>query len=579
MTQELVAEQRRFTAVLVGAYILTALLLLYFFYFPSLGTPLFSDILIVLGVLVLLSSLVYAAIKARRSSEVSLVLLATVLFSILASLIPHLRLTYPYKHDCYFYFISFLNILEHGTLQPMLGWWYGLVDVHLQWPVMYLLGSMTAQVTAIDSISFLRFQQPLTGVISALAVFALAREVTRNNTIALLSVLFALASDVVIARHSQYHPQGLALTFFVLFLYFCLKSRSIRGLSYNALALVVLAAFLLTHHFSSIFVALLAIGAIGLNHLVSIFPPWIGRITRVAREIRADYSVWMIVAVAGIAYHLMIPSPVLPHFILSAIEAQPDAPLWLVGGDVPILVTLLNSSKWGILFVAGISILRVLRTPKPHELRLLVLLVCTLLAGVVSHFIIGGPSGRVILFYTPLVSVFAAMTIGQLYVCQKISIRRTQVTKVIIILISAVLLAAGFFNAHWMPALYFKSSEPNVHFYFSNVLSSVNKYGYTGEWIKRHTPQDSRYIVKWDTWILPFFFAERPMGNIQRVESVQQAHKLDGFVLVNPDIPDYFDGKHFDKERFLDFIDILYTNGVIRVGWSRQNSEFSPNPG
>ena len=109
------------------------------------------------------------------------------LLIILARSIPHLRLAYPPLHDPYFYFSCFLNIVEHGTLQPILSEWYSsAISINIQWPVMHLLGAMTAQVTAIDSMWFLRFQQPLMGAIFALAVFALAKEATKNNTIALL---------------------------------------------------------------------------------------------------------------------------------------------------------------------------------------------------------------------------------------------------------------------------------------------------------------------------------------------------------------------------------------------------------
>ncbi len=234
-----------------------------------------------------------------------------------------------------------------------------------------------------------------------------------------------------------------------------------------------------------------------------------------------------------------------------------------VGADVPMLTTLLNSAKWGILLLAAFSIIKAIRTPQPHQFPLLILLACILSAGFIGNYLTGGPIDRFILLYVPIVSVFAAMTVHKVFI-NKVPIGRTQLAKVIMVSIIGVLLAAGFFNAQPMPAFYFKSSQPNTYYWSSNVLSSVNKYEYTGQWIKEFTPQDSKYITEWDTWILPFFYAERPSGNIQPIKSIED--KLYGYAVINPSIPYYYEGRYFDKEHFLNSINILYTNGVLVIG-------------
>ncbi len=561
-----VHDNKQLVFTLSLGYILTALTIAYFYFFPTLINPLFSDILIVLGVLLLLCCLIYASIKAKSSREVILVLSAIMLLSILARLVPHLRLVYPPLHDPYFYFISFLNILEHGTLQPILSWWYPLLDMHLQWPVMHLLGAMTAQVTGIDSMWFLRFQAPLLGAVFSLAVFALAKEGTKNNTIALLSALFASASDVAIFYQAEYHPQGFASIFFVLFLYIYLKSRITGRLSYRVLALMCIGVFVLSHHFSSIFVALLAISFIGLNHLISILPRRIGWIIQVAREVRADYNLWIILAVTGLAYHFVMVaiSPVV-EFLRMAIEAQPPAMLLAIGADVPILTLLLNSAKWGILLLAAFSIIKAIQTPQPHEFRLLVLLACILFSGFITTYIIGGPTDRLILFYVPIVSIFAAMTIHELFMLNKVSLQRVQAIKAATVFIVGLLLAAGFFNGLPMPAFYFKSSQPNIFYWSSNMLCSVDKYGSTGQWIKNYAPNNSKFITEWDTWVIPLFYGERPIENIRLIRSIED--RFEGYIIViNPSIPYYYEGRYFDKEHFLNSINILYTNGVLVIG-------------
>lgn len=497
-------------------YILTGLIIAYFYLFPTLINPLFSDILIVLGVLLLISCLIYASVKAKSSRDVVLVLLGIVLLSILARSVPHLRLAYPPLADPYYHAVSALNIIDYGTLQPILGDWYSGVYAHLHWPMMHLFTAGAVNITGIDSMWFFRFQEPLLGGIFTLSVFALAKEATKSNSIALLSALFASLSDVVIYYQSEYHAQGFAVIPFVLFLYIYLKSRTTGRLSYYVLALVCLVVFLLSHHFSSLFVTLLAIGFIGLNQLISILPQWIGRVTQVAREVRADYNLWVIVAVAGLAYHVMIYFSPLQSFIGKFVEPQlePTASLVAVGVGVPMLVTLLNSAKWGIFALAAFAIARIIRTPRPHELRLLVLLAGILFAGFLAEYIIWGPVDRMIVFYAPLASIFAAMTVHTLFTLNKFSFRRTQAIKAATVFIVGLLLVAGFLNGSHVPAFYFKSSQVNNCYWYSNRLPKMDECKVASEWTGMYIPGNLRIGTGWYIRTLPFFFGKRSLINV-----------------------------------------------------------------
>ena len=62
-------------------YVLTALIIAYFYFSPTVINPLFSDILIVLGVLLLLSCLIFASVKAKSPRNIVLVLFGIMLFS------------------------------------------------------------------------------------------------------------------------------------------------------------------------------------------------------------------------------------------------------------------------------------------------------------------------------------------------------------------------------------------------------------------------------------------------------------------------------------------------------------------
>ncbi len=560
---EKIGNNRQLMGALSLGYSLIALIFAYFYFFPTLITPLFSDTLIVSGILLLLSCLIYASVKANSSREVVLVLLGVILVSILARSIPHLRLAYPPFGDPYFYAISALNIIDYGTLQPMLAGWYSGIIVHLHWPIMHLVAAIAVKLSGIDSMWFFRFQEPLLSGLFVLAVFALAKEATKNNTIALLSALLAALSDVVIFYQAEYHPQGFALIFFVLFLYLYLKSRTTGRLRYHILALVCLVVFLASHHFSSIFVGLLAIGFIVFNHLIAILPQRLGQITQAAREIRADYNLWLIVAVAGLAYHFWIYEGVVRGFLerYAATTLEPSAALLTTGASVPMLTTLLNSAKWGILLLATFSIIRVIRPPRPHQFRLLVMLGCILFAGFVGTFIVWGPVDRIIAFYVPLVSVFAAMTVHRLLTLNRFSLRRAQVIKVTTILIVSLLLMAGFFNGINIPAFYFQSSQPSSSYRYSNQVPKMEVYKLAGEWTGMYIP--GIFYVGSDPEIVAFllFVDKRSLSHI--ISPPRYPTTWVDYVMFASSVPRRTaEPKKTEYDRDLNMI---YDNGEIKI--------------
>ena len=393
----------------------------------------------------------------------------------------------------------------------------------------------------------------------------MAKEATKSNSVALLSALIASLSDVVIYYQSEYHAQGFAVIPFVLFLYIYLKSRTTGRLSYYVLALVCLVAFLLSHHFSSLFVTLLAIGFIGLNQLISILPQRIGRVTQVARELRADYNLWTIVAVAGLAYHVMIYFSPLQSFVGRYVEPQlePTASLVAVGVGVPMLATLLNLAKWGIFLLAAFSIVRLIRTPRPHELRLLVLLACILLAGFVGEYIIWGPVDRMIVFYAPLASIFAAMTVHKLFTLNKFSFRRTQVIKVATVFIIGLLLVAGFFNGTRIPAFYFKSSQINSYYVYYNRLPKMDESKVAGEWTGIYIPDDLRIGTGWYTRVFPFFYGKRSDIKVNFYTRYPAA-PVD-YIMFEPNFtlrPEELEKLEYEYDRDLS---VIYNNGEVKI--------------
>jgi hypothetical protein len=55
--------------------------------------------------------------------------------------------------------------------------------------------------------------------------------------------------------------------------------------------------------------------------------------------------------------------------------------------DVPLLTSILNSSKWGLFILAAISILWIIKTKNTNEFRLAVFFICIVFAGVIVDFV------------------------------------------------------------------------------------------------------------------------------------------------------------------------------------------------
>jgi hypothetical protein len=580
---------------LLISFILTALISLYFYFSPLLLTPvIITDISVSLSIVICVSALVYACVQVRNARDVALALFAVLLMSFLARAVPHLVVRYPPFSDAYFYAIAALNISDYGTLQPVLSNWYPLVGMQLSWPVLHVLTSALQQISGVDAMWLFRFEAPLLGGIFSLAVFSLAKAVSKNDSVALLAALFASLSDVVIFYQSEYHPQGLAILLFVFLIYAWLKFIEKRGLVFPMLFSIFAIAMLFSHHFSSLYLGLIVLSFVALSELLLIVVKRLRRFHLLEKALSGLRRGYLVLICFGLV--LLFSNVILRPVATESFAALAATPTGVTSAGVtsagvtsagvtsagvrifgiPLLTFLLRLAKWGILFAAIASIIYIIRKPDRKSLTLILLLVSLVFSGILGMALsLGGwmwnvPIDRFIAFYAPLISVFAALTVYKLITVAKPRFGRAWAIKWGTVLVTGMLLAAGFLNAQ-IPGFYFKSIGTDTFYWYSNDLSSVNRYECTGQWLRDYTPANSKYLVESDTFAVPFFFARRPIENIQGMTGVED--EFEGYVVVNPGIPYNYACRSFDKAAFVDSSDLLYINRaivIVREGFCSQ---------
>lgn len=552
-----------------ASFLCFSITVVYFYRFPTLVNPTVSDafiltVLIIWGIALFGSSLV-----ARRQGEVGLVLVGISMFGFVARAIPLLRLGVPFLHDPYFFMASTQDVLGSGSLSPTLSALYPQVGDALVWPLMQLISVTGETISGSGVQPWFSFQAPVLGALTSVATFLLARTITARTDVPLVAALLAASSDIVIYYQAEYHPQGLALLLLVFFLYVFLRSRAIVGLAFEVLSLIFAASLIFVHDFSSLFIALLAMGFIAITFVSDRSPLRRLVSTPHGDGLRTDYTLWTLVAVAALAYHFFFYPSVATAFIVLLEGSAPQGLLVTVGPRVPLFASLGNATKYVILLLALLAIWRLLRSLTRESYRLLIALALLLAAGILSDFVTGGPSERVVAFYVPIAAVFAG--IGVLYVMgnhdtrsRRASLRRLAASGVVVAVV-----VIGVLNSE-IPALYCHTSTPNPYYASSNDLSTVGVYQATGSWIARYTAPSSTYTTEFDTRMIPFYYAGKSVSSENYVDTGEgklSDFAASGFFVLNPSITYYYQGSPFNKTAFLQDSLLVYSNGYVTVGW------------
>src|SRR2546428_9625417 len=330
--------------------------LVYLHLFPTIGTAAESDLLFVAVVAIWIGSLLVGSMATKGKGEVALLLLSVYCLALFSRIAMSVRAGVPFLHDPYFFGVATQDVMAAKSLSPSLQWWYPQVEWVLHWPAMNLLSAELVDVSRLPLAGLMLFQQPFIGALTPVAIFLLARVGVARNDIALVAALVGASADTLAYYQSEYHPQGLALLLFVFFLYAYLKSRRAASLGSRLVPMAFVPALVLVHDFSSVLISLMAVAFI-------IFG-WLGQFLyrRTRPSLKAlpvtsrDTTMWSLIAVCVLAYNILVFFEPLGGFIGLLEEAQPPSSFITGGSGVPILVTLLNAAKWGVLSFAVVGI-------------------------------------------------------------------------------------------------------------------------------------------------------------------------------------------------------------------------------
>jgi|GEM_PF-1736758 len=556
--------KRRLMIIAITTYLLLIPLVTYFKYFPRIVNSEITNVFIFLLVFLLTLLLVYGAFLMGKSTDVYLLLPQSLIFIFIARAVPNLRLSYPPLHDPYYHYICTLNILRYGTLKPILDWWYGGVDIQLHWPDMHLLTTALVHITNTGTMQIFRFQEPVMGIMFFLAVFVLAKVVTKNEGMAMMSALFASLSDVVIFYQSEYHPQGFAIVLLILLLYTFIKSRSVNDIRFRYVTLIFCIVFTLSHYFTPLFLALIFgmyLMVLLIIRALSSYSPIEDKFYEIIEDIRLDYTFLMVIIISALAYHFMVYTSVVMGFIRIIFTEQPlQGQLISIGqSNVPLLTSILCVSKWGLFILAIISILWIIKTKNTNEFRLAVLFVSIIVAGIIGNYVIISPLDRLIGFYVPFAAVFGSLTLFRFGDEWFNGIQKNRKVMVAV-LIASILMTAGFFNSQ-TPAYFFQDSSVNTFYWYSNRLPKMDEYKIAGEWINAYILSDLKIGTEFDTRTVPLFYGRQSYNKVIYLPTYPTA-SVD-YVMSNPNIP--YDYKGCQKMYFDRDLNTVYYNGELKI--------------
>lgn len=560
------ARNRSLQAIEILTAILLVPLLLYFKYFPTIIDSTITNLLVFLLVFAEILLFVCGAFMLRSQVDSLLLLPQMLIFVIIVRAIPNLRLLYPPLHDPYYHYVCTLNILDYGTLDPVLGWWYGGLNRQLHWPDMHLLTTALSNIANIDVMQLFRYQEPLMGAIFFLSVFILAEQVTDNHAVAVISSLFASLGDTVIFYQSEYHPQGLATVLFVFILYFLFKLNVGKKVAFRYLFLICCLSFSLSHYFTPLFIALIFIMYLVLSLTLRYLPLLVSEGSGIKSFLdgltpghQSDIYPVLIAALFALMYHIVFYDSAFSEFI-SAADANPVLSASLISlnqPEIPLITSILSSSKWGLFLLAAVSIAWVYWSKNRQELQLGMLLVCFIFAGAVGNYLVASPLDRIIAYYTPIAAIFAALTVFR--VRDLWFMHRSKIGKsVAIVVFASLLMTAGVFNSQ-TPAYFFQDSEANTHYWYSNVLPKMEMYKPAGEWSGSYVPADSYIEVEFDTRVIPFYYGKRSVG----MQIPLKDDNRRNFIMINPNV--IYSGYEANKYDLVSKLNLIYSNPQIVI--------------
>lgn len=549
-------KSQKLKLIAITTYLLLSVLALYFKEFPTIINASITNFFIFIVVFTLILLLVYGAFLIKKTKDLYLLLPQSLIFAFIARAVPNLRLSYPPLHDPYFHYVCTLNVLEYGTLKPILGWWYSLLNRQLHWPDMHLITVILEKVTGINIMQFFRFQEPAMGILFFLAVFLLAKTVTENNDVALMAGLFASINDIIIFYQSEYHPQGLSFVYFIFLFYCFIKSRQVTGVCYRFISLIFIIVFALSHYFVPFFLAIVFSSYVVvtlMTRFFSYFSVIRNKYSNIFENVTSDYAYFLIVIIFSLSCHLFVFSGAFKDFLGMAGGSVAPAQLVSIGSSsVPLFTSILSSCKWGLFILAIISIILIFATKNVNEFRLGTITLVIIFGSVAGNYVVNSPLDRLIGLYAPFAAIFASLTLHR-YVHGNFGGIHKNRKVIVSIFIASILMTAGFFNSQ-TPAYFFKDTRIDTYYWYSNRLPSMDEYKGAGEWIGTFSGKNPFYETEFDTRIIPFYYGKQSDNSLICNPAIHSLH----YAMINPKIP-------YVHKKSSSYLNLIYSNNELNL--------------
>lgn len=545
------------------SYLLLSLITIYFKYFPIIINPAISNILISLLIFTFIFILIYGSCFIRGNLDVYFFLPQSLIFCFIARAIPNIRLSYPPLHDPYFHYVCTSNILFIGSLEPVFSWWYGMLNRQLHWPAMHLNTVALVDIANINLMQIFRFQEPIMGIIFFLAMFCLAKTVSKNDTVALWAGLFTCINDITIFYQSEYHPQGISMVYFLLIIYVFIKSRQFSGMSYRYILLIFSLIFMLSHYFTPLFLSIILSSYVFVKIIFSATSK-LNLFNKSLPDIPLEYNCLLIIILMSVSYHIFVYTPVIEGF-MNTIGSNPTLNTNLIKlgvKTVPLLTSILASSKWLMFFLAVISLLWIFRTKNKLEFRLGLLLFCIIFSGIIGNYVIVSPLDRIISYYVPFAAFFASLTVYR-FKNEWFDFINQNRKAICCASVTALILTMSFFNAY-QPSFYFQDSKIDTYYWYSNRLPKMDEYVAGGSWFGIYKFSNFCSVgTEFDTRTIPFYYGKHPDKKIQLLSGKNVDPYLKDYIMVNPQIP--YNYKNNKKQEFEKNMDVIYCNEEIII--------------
>ena len=538
------------------SFILFIPIALYLRYFPQIGNVSFSDMIFIALLAALFFSLVIGALYAERPRQLLLFTPQVLIMAVLVRAVPNMRLSYPAFHDPYYYMIVANNIVDVGSLDPVMTYWYSGVDHQIPWPDMQILTTALHELGGIELMDLYMYQEPFLGVAFFLGVFLLGRYVLGEAKWAFIVAMIATFGDSVLFYQSEYHPQGFGLIAFVFLLFLLVKKCDQYRKEHYLVLGVVAAGFVFSHHFSTLLFVVLGIWTVAV-FLISWKVKWLHN---VHTALKVNIVPWVIISMLILAYHLFVyPDQIVAFYNLFLKASSGGGTFSGIFSSGANLVISLAKVGGGIALL--IILIYSIRRRSHLEIRLAIPLLCMLIM-VLAGFVIFLPTDRIIAFAYPIAAIVVILALRELsgrFGSKKQL--RALIPAMMAFVIAATMVATSI-NSQ-IPAYFLHDTQPNEADFYKNTIIPMDKYVVAGEWFGDHTTNKTRYTADFDAIMVPFYYAER--SDALKYYPLQMAKKAfsNSFIFINPN---YTYGSADGVRVSLDLTyQSMYDNGGIKI--------------